>query len=197
LQATSEYQIYSGHGLAQQQRAGLTAANRIAPKLVATKVNVDQIALVPLVEKAPAKVKWPKVIHDPNQMETDLGVGLGYRWYGQGSLAFLIAVRRAGKLVGGEDQKRLYIRALKIEDVGMNTRNTASGALLQSRDAAIPSLADEIARNDPNTKTTAVHILGQIRTPKAARALVNLFRTGGPNDREVGVLGGRLQAFPP
>jgi hypothetical protein len=181
LQATSEVQVYEG--TAQPQRAAPPEKVLTEPKLVATRINVDQLLIMPDNERQQGNIPWPEVSHDPNVLEVGLGFGHGHRWYGKGSLAFLLSVRRGAKLRGGEDLKNLYIRALPIEDDGMYTRNTAVGGLLHYKDSAVPLVAAEIARNDPRTKVTAIRVLSGIRTPKAALELLNVFQHGSQLDR--------------
>jgi hypothetical protein len=184
IKATSEYRIYSGEGIAQQQRPQSSGEARTEPRLLATITNVDQLLAVPTRAKQPTRIDWPTAGHEPNLLESDLGVGQGYHWYGRGSLAFLASVRRGAKLSGGEDPRRLYIRALAVEDYAVTTRNTAVGGLYALGDSAVPELAKEIARDDPKTKATAIQILTSIRTRKAALELVRLFQNGSQSDRE-------------
>lgn len=100
--------------------------------------------------------------------------GVGH-WYAKGSLGFLESAARYSGLRAGEAPTPRAIRALGM---GGSLHSEGYTSLVRLGDEAIASLVQEHRANRKSTKASIPAILGQIRTRKAALALLEMYRRG-------------------
>jgi hypothetical protein len=192
--AKRDYDFFPfGRGGGQGQSLPGTKPPPPAPFEVRT--SVELLMLVPTREQLPPQFQWPAQVNEHTILESDLGEGLGFRWHGKGSLTFLLDVRRAAKLRGGEDSRALCLRVMALKDADYHTRWGAVGALVSFKESAIPYALKAVASDDRETRYMGIHVLQGLRTPRARAELLKIYIGGDQFDR-AGVIDG-VEFAPP
>lgn len=168
-------------GPGQQSATSIQVANPLG--MLRTVYSFNDLYVVPIGQTAPP-IEWPDLQSDWGAVESNLGEGFGYRWYGHGNLFFLASVSRNLKLLKGEGTIPLLIRGLGIRDEGSMTRNTAIGFLARLKDEALPALHREALHGNAERRWGALSAIGQIRTPKGEKVLGSLYQNKDPELRK-------------
>ncbi|MFI5385922.1 MAG: hypothetical protein ACHQ50_07355 [Fimbriimonadales bacterium] len=145
--------------------------------------TVEQLLLLPVNAVQPKVVPWEHLPNFLAVLETDLGTGRGFHWYGCGSIFFLMDVRARAGLEAGEDPCAFGLRAMRISDYQGMTPGAGEEIMFKQGDRAVPFLRNEILHSRWHDRGLAANALAVIKSDMAIEALGECYEKGDADAR--------------